>query len=199
MIVVNRFSKNKNTFCLLPTFLSQGVSRKNCSVQIVLFGKNKNNGWVIHYFSLLYFNLLWDPSPPPGQFRSLLPPPLPLWTVYNLFSFLILFLFLSLLFFFPSEFSHGLTGPYSCPYQNGFRWKSNHFTCGEYAHFLVACHATLHPALSVRLSVRPFIRHALLFVFFAVFFRSQCSCPNDLNYGPCPPARDWDSRVSGLL
>ena len=110
------------------------------------------------------------PPPLPGQFRSLLPPPLPLWTVYNLFSFLILFLFLSLLFFFPSEYSHGLTGPYSCPYQNGFRWKSNHFTCGEYAHFLVACHATLHPALSVRLSVRPFIRHALLFVFFLQFF-----------------------------
>ena len=123
-------------------------------------------------FPCCILNCYETPPPPlPGQFRSLLPPPLPLWTVYNLFSFLILFLFLSLLFFFPSEYSHGLTGPYSCPYQNGFRWKSNHFTCGEYAHFLVACHATLHPALSVHRSVgpsvcrsvRPLVRHTLLF------------------------------------
>ena len=24
-------------------------------------------------------------------------------------------------------------------------------------------------------------------------------CSTDLNYGPCPPARDWGSRVSGLV
>ena len=24
-------------------------------------------------------------------------------------------------------------------------------------------------------------------------------CSTDLNYGPCPPARDWDSRVSDLV
>ena len=137
------------------------------------------------------------PLPPLDSLDLFFPPPLPLWTVYNLFSFLILFLFLSLLFFFPSEFSHGLTGPYSCPYQNGFRWKSNHFTCGEYAHFFSRVPRDSTPRF-VGPSVGP--SHALLFVFFfAVFFRSQCSCPNDLNYDPCPPARDWDSRVSGLL
>ena len=64
--------------------------------------------------------------------------------------------------------------------------------------FLVACYATLHLALSVRRSVRP--SH---FTFFG-FLRSMASLllpkwSSDLKYGPCPPARDWGSRVSGLV
>ena len=72
--------------------------------------------------------------------------------------------------------------------------------------FLVACYATLHPALSVRrsfrrsvgLSVRPshFTFSALMGVL-ALLLLPKCS--TDLNYGPCPPARDWGSRVSGLV
>ena len=48
--------------------------------------------------------------------------------------------------------------------------------------FLVACYATLHPALSVHQSVRPlvrpFVRHTLLFLGFCGFW-PHCSCPND--------------------
>ena len=68
--------------------------------------------------------------------------------------------------------------------------------------FLVACHATLHPALSVRRSVRPSVRHTLLFFLF--FLRSLASLllpkwSSDLKNSPCPPTRDWGSRVSGLV
>ena len=43
-----------------------------------------------------------------------------------LFNF---FLFLSFLSSFLShvEYSHGLTGPYSCPYANGYRWNNRIF------------------------------------------------------------------------
>ena len=77
--------------------------------------------------------------------------------------------------------------------------------------FLVECYATLYPLCRsvgplvhpsvcplVRLSVRP--SH---FTFFG-FLRSLASlllhkwCI-DLNHGPCPPARDWGCRVSGLV
>ena len=52
--------------------------------------------------------------------------------------------------------------------------------------FLVACYATLQPALSVRRSVRPSVRpsvrrsvrHTLLFLGFCGFW-PHCSCPND--------------------
>ena len=64
--------------------------------------------------------------------------------------------------------------------------------------FLVACYAALNPALLVRPSVRP--SH---FTFLG-FLRSLASLllpkrSSDLKYGPCPPARDWGSRVSGLV
>ena len=64
--------------------------------------------------------------------------------------------------------------------------------------FLVACYATLHPALSVRWSVR------LSHFTFLFFLRSLASLLlpkwwSDLKYSSCPPARDWGSRVSGLV
>ena len=78
--------------------------------------------------------------------------------------------------------------------------------CAIFAHFfflvvinfLVACYATLHPALSVG----PSVRHTLLsrrlwFFFFALQLLPKCS--TDLKYGPCPPTRDWGSRVTGLV
>ena len=71
----------------------------------------------------------------------------------------------------------------------------------ESLEFLVACYATLHPALSVRRSIRPSVRHTLLFLLFCGL-RPHYSCPNDevtSNMAPCPPARDWDSRLSGLV
>ena len=55
---------------------------------------------------------------------------------------------------------------------------------------------------SVRLSVGPsvgpshFTFSALMGVL-ALLLLPKCS--TDLNYGPCPPARDWGSRVSGLV
>ena len=58
--------------------------------------------------------------------------------------------------------------------------------------FLVACYATLHPALSVRRSGR----RTVTLHFFFWFLRSLASLllpkwSSDLKYGPCPPARDW--------
>ena len=72
----------------------------------------------------------------------------------------------------------------------------SHFTS------LVACYATLHPSLSVRPSVR--LSVGLSHFTFLGVWRSFTSPllpkrSGDLNYGPCPSARDFDSRVSGLV
>ena len=45
--------------------------------------------------------------------------------------------------------------------------------------FLVACFATLHPALLVGPSVRPSVRHTLLFFVFFCGLWPHCSCPSD--------------------
>ena len=44
------------------------------------------------------------------------------------------------------------------------------------------------------------VHHILLFMIF-IFFTSLLlpKWSSDLKYGPCPPARDWGSRVSGLV
>ena len=42
--------------------------------------------------------------------------------LFNFFSFFSFFLP-----FFLLEYSHGLTGPYSCPYANGYRWNNRIF------------------------------------------------------------------------
>ena len=75
--------------------------------------------------------------------------------------------------------------------------------------------ATLHPALSVRLSVRQSVGplvcqsvgrsvHMFSFTFLFLFLKSLASLllpkrSSDLKFGPCSPARDWGSRVSGLV
>ena len=72
--------------------------------------------------------------------------------------------------------------------------------------FPIACYATLHPALSVLLSVgpsvHPWVRAShLTFLasmgFLALLLLPKCS--TDLKYGPCPPECDWGSRLSGLV
>ena len=68
--------------------------------------------------------------------------------------------------------------------------------------FLVACYATLQPALSVRPSVRRSVGPSHFTFFGFLRFLASLLLPkwwSDLNYGPCPPARDWGSRVSGLV
>ena len=69
--------------------------------------------------------------------------------------------------------------------------------------FLVACYATLHPALSVGWSVGLSVGWSVTFYFFYEFyFRTSLLLPKwsgDLKYGPCPPARDFGSRESGLV
>ena len=69
--------------------------------------------------------------------------------------------------------------------------------------FLVACYGTLHPALSVRLLVRLSVRPSVHFTFSALMgvlaLLLLPKCSTDLNYGPCPPTRDWGSCVSGLV
>ena len=70
-------------------------------------------------------------------------------------------------------------------------------------------HATLHPALSVGLSVCLSVGWSVTFYFFYQFyffydfyFWTSLLLPkwsSDLKYGPCPPARDFGSRVSGLV
>ena len=62
--------------------------------------------------------------------------------------------------------------------------------------FFSRVHASLHPALSVGRSVC----HTLLFCDFQ--FWTSLLLPkwsSDLKYGTCPPARDFGSRVSGLV
>ena len=55
---------------------------------------------------------------------------------------------------------------------------------------------------SVRRSVGPSVgpshfTFSALMGFLALLLLPKCS--TDLNYGPCPPARDWGSRISGLV
>ena len=87
-------------------------------------------------------------------------------------------------------------------------------TYGEFFHvnfstwpsFLVACYATLHPALLVGpsvcpssgLSVRP-SHFTFLTLMGVLALLLLPKCFTDLNYGPSPPARDWGSCVSGLV
>ena len=62
--------------------------------------------------------------------------------------------------------------------------------------FLVACYATLHPALSVRPSIGSPFTASLNFL----NSLPQPKRPCDLFYHcPCPPAHDWGSRVYGLV
>ena len=65
--------------------------------------------------------------------------------------------------------------------------------------FLVACYATLHPALSVRPSVGPSVgpsvRHTLLFLGFWDFWL-HCSCPNDLVTSIMAPAHPHPTGVA---
>ena len=57
--------------------------------------------------------------------------------------------------------------------------------------------------LSVCPSVGPSVGPSITLYFFgvngvfALLLLPKCS--TDLKYGPCPPARDWGSRVSGLV
>ena len=69
--------------------------------------------------------------------------------------------------------------------------------------FLVACYATLHPALSVRpsvgLSVRPSVCPSVTFYFFYGFYSLTSlllhKWSSELKHGPCPPARDLFSNL----
>ena len=77
---------------------------------------------------------------------------------------------------------------------------------GKIKLFLVACYMTLHPALavcrsicrSVHWSIHPSYLIFLAFMgFLAMLLLPKCS--TDFRYGPCPPARDWGSRISSLV
>ena len=60
-------------------------------------------------------------------------------------------------------------------------------------------HAALHPALSVGRSVGLSVT---LYFFYGFYFRTSLLLPkwsSDLKYGRCLPARDFGSRVSGLV
>ena len=61
--------------------------------------------------------------------------------------------------------------------------------------FLVACYATLHPALSIRPSIG---RLVTFYFFYDFYFFTSLLLPkwsSDLKYGSCPPACDWSSLV----
>ena len=60
-------------------------------------------------------------------------------------------------------------------------------------------HATLHPALSVGRSIGLLVT---LYFFYDFIYLTSLLLPKwsgDLKYGPCPPAPDFGSRVSGLV
>ena len=70
--------------------------------------------------------------------------------------------------------------------------------------FLVACTQLYNPLCpSVHPSVGWLVgRLVTLYFFYDFYFRTSLLLPkwsNDLKYGPCPPARDFGSRVSGLV
>ena len=69
-----------------------------------------------------------------------------------------------------------------------------------YACIFSRLHATLHPALSVGQLLGWYVGHTLLF--YVSYHMMSLLLPkwsSDLKYCPCPPARDWGSRVSGLV
>ena len=69
-------------------------------------------------------------------------------------------------------------------------------------HFFSRVHATLQPALSVRLSVGWSIGRSRFTFFYDFISLTSLLLPKwsgDLKYDPCPPARDFGSRVSGLV
>ena len=75
-------------------------------------------------------------------------------------------------------------------------WQTHWHLPNANISFLVACYVTLHPAISVRRSVGPFVT-------FYFFFSSMASLllpkwTKNLKWGSCPLARDWWSRVSSL-
>ena len=61
--------------------------------------------------------------------------------------------------------------------------------------FLVACYATLRPALSVRWSVGPLVRHTLLFFGFCGLW-PHCSCPSDQVTSNMAPAHPHATGVA---
>ena len=66
-------------------------------------------------------------------------------------------------------------------------------------HLFSRVHATLQPTLSVGRSVG---RSVTLYFFYDFIILTSLRLPKwsgDLKYGPCPPARDFGSRVSGLV
>ena len=72
--------------------------------------------------------------------------------------------------------------------------------------FLVACTRLYTPLCrsvgpSVRWSVGPSVHLSHITFFGFLRFLASLLLPkwSDLNFGPCPPARDWGSRVSGLV
>ena len=64
--------------------------------------------------------------------------------------------------------------------------------------FLVACYATLHPALSVGRSVGPLLTFSAFLSFSSIPLLPKCS-GDLLKHCSFTPARDWGSRVSGLV
>ena len=62
----------------------------------------------------------------------------------------------------------------------------------------------VHATLQLALSIHPSVGWSVTFYFFYDFFFSSTSLllpkwSSDLKYSPCQPARDWCSRVSGLV
>ena len=61
---------------------------------------------------------------------------------------------------------------------------------------------TLHPALSICRSVGQSVSWSHFTLSYDFYFWTSLHLPkwsSDLKYGPCPPARDLGSRVSGLV
>ena len=66
-------------------------------------------------------------------------------------------------------------------------WMSVSPSFGPYHLLLVACFTLLYQSI-----------HPLAFMGFLVILLLP-KCPTDLNYGPCPLARDWGSCVSVFI
>ena len=73
---------------------------------------------------------------------------------------------------------------------------------GTFFHVFSRVQATLQPALSVGWSVGRSVGRSHFIIFYDFISLTSVLLPKwsgDLKYGPCLPARDFGSRVSGLV
>ena len=103
-------------------------------------------------------------------------------------------------------FTGSLPAGHQVPLTMSDPWMTSFFLFSFSSFFLslfIRVHATLQPALSVRWSVGWLVSRSVgqsvtFYFFYDFYFWTSLLLPkwsSDFKYGPCPPARDFGSRV----